>query len=113
MEGVKLIESEARCELLLGVQIQASLKWQEQVRFLCKKLQTRLEGLGRLKFIVQENTRKMLAEGLFNSVLVYCLPLYGGCDKGDLHAMQVLQNKATRIVTSPLQGHTGIQCLIG
>ena len=48
----------------------------------------------------------MLAEGLFNSVLVYCLPLYGGFDKGDLHAMQVLQNKAARIVTkSPPRAH--------
>ena len=58
MEGIKLTESEDKCELLLGVQIQASLKWHEQCALLSKKLQTRLAGLGKLRFIVQENTRK-------------------------------------------------------
>ena len=106
MEGIQLTESEEKCEMLLGVQVQASLKWQNQCRLLCKRLQTRLVGLRKLYFIVQENTRKMLAEGLFNSVLVYCLPLYGGCDKGDLHALQVLQNKAAQVVTqSPPRSH--------
>ena len=74
MEGVKLAEGESKCELLLGVQIQASLKWQEQCRLLGRKLQTRLEGLVKHRFIMQENTGKIFAEGLFNSVLVYCLP---------------------------------------
>ena len=106
MDGIQLAEGEEKCELLLGVKIQASLKWQNQCRLLCRRLQTRLEGLGKLKFIVQENTRKILAEGLFNSVLVYCLPLYGGCDKGDLHSLQVLQNKAAQVVThSPPRSH--------
>ena len=49
---------------------------------------------------------KTIAEGLCNSVLVYCLPLFGGCDKGDLQATQVLQNKAAQIVTrSPPRAH--------
>ena len=48
----------------------------------------------------------MFAEGLFNSVLVYCLPLFAGCDKGDLQALQVLQNKAAQVVTlSPPRAH--------
>ena len=106
MEGVKLSEGASKAELLLGVQIQASLKWQEQCRLLGRKLQTRLDGLIKLRFIVQENMRKIFAEGLFNSVLVYCLPLFAGCDKGDLQALQVLQNKAAQIVThSPPRAH--------
>ena len=99
MEGIRLAESDNKCELLLGVQIQASLKWHEQCTLLSRKLKTRLAGLGKLKFIVQESIRKTLAEGLFNSVLVYCLPLFGGCGKGDLQALQVLQNKAAQVVT--------------
>ena len=43
---------------------------------------------------------KTITGGLFNSVLVYCLPLFGGCDnKFDMKATQVLQNKAAQIVT--------------
>ena len=34
-----------------------------------------------------------------NSVLVYCLPLYGGLAVGDLKDLQVLQNKAAQVVT--------------
>jgi len=30
---------------------------------------------------------------------VYCLPLYGGCDKGEIKDLQILQIKATQIVT--------------
>ena len=32
-------------------------------------------------------------------MLVYCLPLFGGCDKNELNSLQVLQNKAAQIVT--------------
>ena len=53
----------------------------------------------KLKYIVRSQTMKMITEGIFNSVLVYCLPLFGGCDKGELQAIQVLQNKAAQIVT--------------
>ena len=88
-----------KCELLLGVQVQANLKWTQQFKLLHEKLQTRLVGLMKLKFIVKQDTMKTITEGLFNSVLVYCLPLFGGCDKGNMHATQVLQNKAAQIVT--------------
>ena len=37
---------------------------------------------------------------------MYCLPLFGGCDKGEIHATQVLQNKAAQIVTGvPPRSH--------
>ena len=34
-------------------------------------------------------TMKTITEGLFNSVLLYCLPLFGGFDKGKIQATQV------------------------
>ena len=37
-------------------------------------------------------------EGLFTSILTYCLPLFGGCESYELSALQVMQNKAARIV---------------
>ena len=43
--------------------------------------------------------RCRLAEGLFLSVLTYCLPVYGGCDTGELNALQIMQNSAARYVT--------------
>ena len=44
--------------------------------------------------------------GQFNSVLVYCLPLFGGCDVQEIKDLQILQNKEARIVThSPFRAN--------
>ena len=34
---------------------------------------------------------------MFNSVLCYCLPLFGGCTKAAINVLQVKQNRAARI----------------
>ena len=99
MDDIALNEDEGNTELLLGCHIQANLKWRKQVQFTMNKLKLRLAGVSKLKFICTYPIRKTVTEGIFNSVLVYCLPLYGGLDVGDLKDLQVLQNKAAQIVT--------------
>ena len=99
MDGFNLSESEEHSEYLLGVHIQADLKWTKQVDELKSKLKTRLTGLSKIRNIVPSLMfRKQVAEGIFTSVLVYCIPLWGGSDKGDLEELQVLQNKAAQHV---------------
>ena len=100
MDGCTLEESPDKVETLLGLQIEPSLKWQKQVEELVKKLRKRLTGLAHLRYIAQYQLRKTIAEGIFTSVLTYCLPVFGGGDKEHLLALQVMQNKAARIVTS-------------
>ena len=39
-----------------------------------------------------------ITQGIFNIVLIYCLPFYGGLDKGQLSSVKVLQNNAVKIV---------------
>ena len=75
MEGITLVEGEEKCELLLGVYIQTNLKWHQQIKLLHEKLHTRLAALMKLKYIVKHATMKTITDGLFNSILVYCLPL--------------------------------------
>lgn len=104
MDGVVLQEDPQKSETLLGCCIQADLKWHKQVHQLQGKLKKRLAGLAHIKFILPLSTRKIVSEGMFCSVLVYCLPLFGGCDVQEIKDLQVLQNKAARIVThSPLR----------
>ena len=43
--------------------------------------------------------RKLIAEGIFMSKLTYLIPLWGGCCKYLLKALQVIQNRAARTVT--------------
>ena len=98
MDGVVLEETEEKFEVLLGIFIQNDLKWSKQVLELTGKLKKRLAGLNRLRFILDFKIRKNIVQGVFNSVLCYCLPLFGGCAKGEIQALQVQQNQAAQIV---------------
>ena len=98
MDGFKLEESEERFETLLGVQVQPDLKWSKHVEELKSKLKTRLTGLRKTRNFLSYAFRKTVAEGIFNSVLIYCIPLWGGGDKGDTQDLQILQNQAAQHV---------------
>ena len=100
MDNIILEEDLQKSELLLGCQIEANLKWKKQIQSLLEKLRKRIVGLMKIKNIVPYNLRKTITEGLFNSVLVYCLPLFGGMGAGEMRELQIMQNKAARIVTS-------------
>ena len=99
MDGHQLEESLDQFETLLGCQIEPSLKWHIQIDNLLKKLKKRLTGLQNLRNIIPFHLRKQITEGIFTSVLAYCLPVFGGCDKAEMEALQVMQNKAARLVT--------------
>ena len=99
MDGILLQEDSEHQETLLGVKIDANLKWHGQVGFLLEKLKTRLAGLAHVRHVLPYHVRKVVADGLFSSVLGYCLPLFGGCDAGEVQALQILQNRAAQMVT--------------
>ena len=99
MDGVQLVEGKEKCELLLGCEMEANLKWDAQTSLVLSKLRTRLVGLTSLKYVVPYPTLNTITTGMFNSVLVYCLPLYGGCNVSQLKSLQVMQNKAARVVS--------------
>ena len=87
-----------KCEKLLGCTVSCNLKWNQQILEVQSRLSRRLSALKYLKFSCPLNLRKRFVDGLFNSILVYCLPVYGGMDIGQLHSLQILQNKAARLV---------------
>ena len=98
MDNMLLKEDPSHKESLLGCQIQGDLKWQNQVSSLKSRLAQRLNGLRHLRYICTYSVRKMIAEGCFNSVLIYCLPVFGGLEQYQVKELQVLQNQAARIV---------------
>ena len=99
MDGIVLQENSQKYEELLGISVEYNLKWHRTIDQLQTRLKSRLAGLAKLKFIVPFPFLKTITQGIFNSVLIYCLPLFGGCNKGQLSDLQVLQNKAAQIVT--------------
>ena len=102
MDNVMLEEDDEHTEKVLGCFISANLKWQDHFDFVKSKLKMRLQGLKQLSKIASLEVKKQIANGVFNSVLVYCLPLIGGTEKKNIKALQVLQNKAAQIVCQAL-----------
>ena len=99
MDGIKLKEAAEHSEALLGVVVDANLKWHGQISTLLSKLKKRIAGLSHVRSVLPFSLRKSVSEGLFTSVLSYCLPLFGGCDAGEIRDLQVLQNKVAQLVT--------------
>ena len=95
--------STTSCEQLLGGFIAQNLKWTNHIllneKSLVNQLGTRLNALKKVSKVADFKTRKMLADGLFTSKLVYLIPLWGGCEKFLIKALQIIQNKAARSVT--------------
>ena len=100
MDGIALEESKEHVEILLGCHIEPTLKWHRQIDELLKKLQKRLTGLANLRGFTPFHLKKRITEGMFTSVLAYCLPVFGGCKKYELEALQVMQNQAAGLVTN-------------
>ena len=65
---------------------------------LVKQLGVRLNVLGKICLVANFKTRKMVADGIFMSKLTYLIPLWGGCEDFLLRALQVVQNRAARLV---------------
>ena len=106
MDGVQITSSEEQSELLLGCELQPDLKWRIQIEKLLAKLKKRLVGLTSLKYVLPFPTRNQVTLGMFNSTLIYCLPVFGGCYASEIKQLQVLQNKAAQVVThSPPRSH--------
>ena len=82
----------------LKLELEFNLKWHNILEELQSKLKKRLAEITKLRFILPFSMLKIITQGIFNSVLVYCLALFGGCDKSELFSPQVLHDKAVRIV---------------
>ena len=96
MDGSQLQESPDKCELLLGCYIESNLKWHRHISELLKKLQLRINALEKLRSTLPFIHKRIIVEGLFTSVLMYCFPFFGRCDKLELDVLQTMQNKACK-----------------
>ena len=91
-----------RSESILGCTVSQNLKWTEHIllndKSLVKQLTSRLNALKLISRVANFKTRLMLTNGLFMSKLVYCISLWGGCEDFLIRSLQIVQNKAARLV---------------
>ena len=78
--------------------MQANLKWIEHANELQSKLKFRLAGLRKVSHALDYRKRKVVAKAIFESVLIYCIPVWAGTSKGVIEDLQVLQNRAAQFV---------------
>ena len=93
LEGLRLQESEDKCENILGVIFQSDLKWNKQVLAVCAKLKQRLDGLSKIRHVANTRTKKLVADGIFTSILTYCIPVWGGMDLNSLKRLQTTRGQ--------------------
>ena len=98
MDNSNLQEGSDKKELLLGCTFQANLKWHSHITQLKSKLSSRLAALSCIKYSASFAVKKNVAEGIFISILTYCISLFGGTESSCLKELQILQNKAAQIV---------------
>ena len=95
--------SPSNVERLLGAQVHQDLHWKEHIMdnkdALIKSLNSRIGALRKVSEIASFKTRKMIANGIFMSKLIYLMPVWMGCEDYLADALQVCQNKAARIIT--------------
>ena len=112
--GTEIIEP-ITSEKLLGGFISNDFKWNEHVRnnekSLFRILTSRVNALSKISKVSSFKTRKMLANGLVISQIIYLIQLWGGCSDYLIKFIQVIQNRAARLVTK-LDWYTPVQKLL-
>ena len=90
-------------ERLLGAQVHQDMRWREHLvdnsDALTKALNQRVGALKKISKSTSFKSRKMIANGIFMSKLIYLMPVWMGCEDYLVNGLQVCQNKAARLVT--------------
>ena len=90
-------------ERLLGCQISSNFSWKDHIKdcelSLQKQLTSRINALQKISFSASFATRKMIANGIVISRIIYVIQLWGGASEFLIKMLQILQNKAARFVT--------------
>ena len=90
-------------EKLLGAHLNQDLKWREHILAnecsMIKQLTTRINGLIRISTSACFKTKLMVANGIFQSKLCYLMQVWCGAEQYLVRSLQVVQNRAARVVT--------------
>ena len=92
-----------KSEKLLGCWVQDDLKWTYHLRDsqdnVFKSLNQRISAIKIISKFSDFKTRKMLANGLFMSKVIYLITIWGSCTKDLMDSIQVIQNRVARVIT--------------
>jgi hypothetical protein len=87
------------CTKFLGVYLDEKLKWTQHLNHITAKISRGLGVMGRVRKILPQNVVSMLYFTLIYPYLIYCSIIWGGASATALHKLEVLQNRAVRLIT--------------
>jgi len=90
---------ESRKIKYLGLLIDDRLTWKFHINELCKKLNRSVGMLYKIRHLCPKTVLRSLYFSIFNSHLVYGLPVWGNADKIYIEKINILQKKAIRAIT--------------
>ena len=100
--GTEIIKP-VECEKLLGAIISNDMEWNLHVRdhekSMFRILTSRVNALSKVCKLGDFKTRKLIANGMFMSNLISLIQLWSGTSEFLLTFLQVIQNRAARLVT--------------
>ena len=93
----------SKVERLLGAQVHHDMHWKEHLLdnddSLLTSLVKRSSAIKKISRTASFKTRKMIANGIYMSKLIYLMPVWMGCEDYLANALQVNMNKVARLVT--------------
>ena len=82
----------------LGIQLDGALKWDKQIKELCKKLNYKIFLLGRVKKFLNKNLLSMLYKTNIQPSIDYAISIWSFCSENNKNLVRRLQHRAARIV---------------
>lgn len=82
----------------LGIEVDQHLRWDEHVVSVTKKIRKLIYKLYQLRDILNAKTMLMIYNSLVESILRYCIIIWGGIYKNYLHKLQITQNYILKII---------------
>ena len=92
------IIEQVRATKYLGLFPDSSLTWDEHVLKLCSKLAPKVGILRRLRHVISTDCLKMIYQSTVQSLIDYCITVWGFSSNRNLDLVQRLQNRAARII---------------
>ena len=90
-------------EKMLGCQISSNFTWNQHLKdnefSVHRQLTSRINSLKKISYSASFQNRKMIANGIVISRIIYVIQLWSGTSEYLLSMLQILQNKAARFVT--------------
>ena len=86
------------CEKLLGVKIDNTLNWKNQIDQVCANISSRIYLLSKIKKFLDINARKTYYNGYILPLIDYCCIIWGECKNEGKTRILKLQKRAARLI---------------